>query len=300
MTFDAGRVPTREVLAGHAPLCTDGAWGTELQKRGAAPGEMTDLWNVTAPDAVFAVAHAYVEAGAQVLLTNTFSSNRVALERHGHERRAAELSLAGARISRRAAGSRAWVFGSVGPTGRLIALRSIDARTIEEAAAEQAEALADGGVDAILVETQTGLEDARAALAGCLSACDLPVGVTFTFDSGTDGTRTMLGVTVADVHAMALAEGAAFVGANCGNGIATYVAVAERFRACGGGLPLWIKANAGAPVTAPDGSVSYRGEPALFASFVPALLERGVTLIGGCCGTTPSHVRAVAAALRGR
>ncbi len=300
MSFDAGRTPTREVLAGHAPLCTDGAWGTELQKRGAAPGEMTDLWNVTAPDAVSAVAHAYVEAGAQVILTNTFSSNRAALERHGHDRRAAELSLAGARISRHAAGSRAWVFGSVGPTGRLIALKSIDAATIEEVAAEQAEALADGGVDAIVVETQTGLEDARAALSGCLSACDLPVGVTFTFDSGRDGTRTMLGATVAEVHAMAVAEGAAFVGANCGNGIATYVAVAQRFRACGGALPVWIKANAGAPVAAPDGSISYPGAPGDFASFVPALLDEGVTLIGGCCGTAPAHVRCVAAVLRGR
>ncbi len=238
---------TRENFGALPVTCTDGAWGTELQALGEQPGELTDAWNLSAPDKVLAVAAAYVDAGAQVILTNTFSANRVALARHGLDASAAALTRAGAEISRRAAGTRARVFGSVGPTGKLIALKTIDAATTAAAAAEQARALADGGADAIVIETQSALEDARAALDAALAACDLPVGVTFSFDSGRQHTRTMMGVSAQQVYEMARGAGASFVGANCGVGIEATVEVARQFRACGDALPVWNQGERGRP-----------------------------------------------------
>jgi 5-methyltetrahydrofolate--homocysteine methyltransferase len=279
-------------------MCTDGAWGTELQALGAHPGELTDAWNLSAPEKVLAVAAAYVDAGAQVILTNTFSSNRVALERHHQDASAASLAHAGAELSRRAAGTRARVFGSIGPTGKMIALKNIDAVTVADATAEQARALAEGGVDAIVIETQSALEDARAALEGALAACDLPVGVTFSFDSGKDKTRTMMGVRVSQAYEMARAAGASFVGANCGVGIEAVLEVARQFCACGDDLPVWIKGNAGTPTIGPDGATRYDAPVDLYARHAPALVEAGVRFIGGCCGSTPAHIAALAACLR--
>jgi 5-methyltetrahydrofolate--homocysteine methyltransferase len=289
---------TRANFAAMPVTCTDGAWGTQLQALGAQPGELTDGWNVSAPDKVLSVAAAYVDAGAGVILTNTFSSNRVVLARHGMEASAAALTRAGAEISRRAAGSRALVFGSIGPTGKLIALKGIDAAVTAGAAAEQAKALAEGGADAIVIETQSALEDARAALDGALAACDLPVGVTFSFDSGRDNTRTMMGVRVSQVYEMARSVGASFVGANCGAGIDATIEVARQFQACGGDLPVWIKGNAGAPTVDADGATRYDAPVDLYATHAPALVEAGVRFVGGCCGSTPAHIAALAARLR--
>jgi len=299
MSFDPDRKLTRANFTDVPPLCTDGAWGTQLQGLGARPGEMTDRWNVSAPEKVLTVARAYVDAGAQVILTNTFSCNRVALAAHGLAEEAADLARAGAEISRSAARGAAYVFGSVGPTGKLIAMRTIDAAAIRDAAAEQAAALAAGGVDAIVIETQAALEDARAALEGCLEGCDLPVGVSFSFDSGRDSSRTMMGVRVAEAHRMAADSGASFVGANCGTGIEAMVEVARQYRACGGGLPVWIKGNAGAPIHGPDGRARYEAPLDLFVRVAPALLEAGVRFVGGCCGSTPEHIRLLSRSLTG-
>jgi 5-methyltetrahydrofolate--homocysteine methyltransferase len=286
---------------GELPItCTDGAWGTELQALGAEPGELTDIWNVSAPEKVMAVAAAYVEAGAGIILTNTFSSNSVALGRHHVDVSAPTLARAGAEISRKAAGTRARVFGSIGPTGKMIALKSIDAETASQSAAEQAKALADGGVDAIVIETQSALDDARAALEGALGACDIPVGVTFSFDSGKDKSRTVMGVRVSQVYELAREMGASFVGANCGVGIEAAIEVARQFCACGRDLPIWIKGNAGTPTLDVDGVARYHAPTDLYAQHAPALVDVGVRFVGGCCGSTPAHIEALAAWLRRR
>jgi methionine synthase I (cobalamin-dependent) len=276
---------------------TDGAWGTELMKLGGASTELKDLWNVSAPDNVLQVARSYVDAGARIILTNTFSANAVVIARHGAAGRSAEVTRAGAAISRQAAGDRALVFGSIGPTGKLVSLKQIAVAEAEAAFAEQARALAEGGADAIVIETMADLAEAQAALRACLAACDLPVGVSFTFDSGKEKDRTMMGVTPAQAWKLAREGGASFVGANCGIGIDAYVKVALQFAACGGELPLWIKGNAGRPEMEADGSVHYRAGPEDFSRAVPPLVEAGVHFIGGCCGSTPAHVRAVVAAL---
>ncbi len=288
---------TRESLKALPPLCTDGAWGTELMKLGGTPGELKDSWNVSAPDKVLKVARSYVEAGARIILTNTFSANRVVLEGHGAAGRAAEINRAGAEISRRAAEGKAYVFASLGPTGKLVSAGEIDPAAAEEAFAEQAAALAAGGADALCVETLTDIEEARAALRGCLRACALPAGITFTFDSGRDKDRTMMGATIEQACEMARAEGAGFVGANCGLGIEAYVPLARRFAACAKDLPIWIKGNAGRPEVGPDGRTVYKAAPEAFAAAVEPLLGAGVRFMGGCCGSTPDHIRAMAAAL---
>lgn len=277
------------------PMLTDGAWGTEMQKLGAQPGEMCDLWNVEHPERVLAVAKSYVDAGSNIILTNTFNSNRIVLAKHGLEARLAELNRAGAEISKKAAEGRAYVFASLGPTGKMVCMEEIDAEECEDIFAEQAAALAAGGADALLVETQSDIVEAEAAIRGCLKACSLPVGVSFTFDSGTDGDRTMMGVSIEDAYDMALQVGASFVGANCGAGIESFVVIAEKFVACGSELPIWIKGNAGKPeLDAKSGKTLYKAGPEIYSAAVEPLLAAGAKFMGGCCGSTPAHIKAMA------
>lgn len=297
MAFDPTVRLTAETIAKLPPLPADGAWGTELMKLGGRPGELRDLWNLTAPEKVLQVARSYVEAGARIILTNTFSANRIVLSTHGVAADPSDVARAGAEISKAAARGRAYVFGSIGPTGKMVSLGELALEAAEEAFAEEAAALEAGGADAIVVETQADLEEARAALRGCRRAARIPAGVTFTFDSGKDGTRTMMGVTVKEAYDLALSEGAAFVGANCGVPLDAYVPVARLFREAGRALPVWIKGNAGRPELGPDGTPVYRASPESFAAAVRPLLEAGARFVGGCCGSTPEHVRALAAAI---
>ena len=276
----------------------DGAWGTRLQAEGLAPGECPDAWNAENPDAVRAVARSYVEAGADVILTNTFRSNRFALEHYGLGGRAAELAEAGAALSRQAAGDEAAVFGSIGPTGKIVMMGEVAPGDIQAAFAEQAAGLARGGVDAIVCETFAELDELRLALAAVKQATDLPVVACMTFDSGPNGTATMMGATPADLVALAAEAGADAVGANCGAGPEHYVEIARMLRAAGGAC-VWIKPNAGLPVTRAGETVFPMG-PEQFAAFAGALVDAGANFLGGCCGTTPEHIRALRRALKGR
>ena len=298
MEFDPTVKLTRENLNGLPPVCTDGAWGTEMAKQGGGdPGYVCDCWNLERPDMVFAVAKAYVDAGAQVILTNTFNSNPIALHRHSLQNKAAELNRTGAEISKRAAKGKAYVFASMGPCGKMVMMGDIDPAVVEEAAARQAHVLESGGADAIIIETQSDIAEAEASLKGALRGCSLPVGVSFTFDSGENNDKTMMGVSIAQAYAMARTIGASFVGANCGAGIDTFPNIAQQFAACGSDLPIWIKGNAGLPETDGLGNMLFRAGPDIFAQTVPLLLEAGARFIGGCCGSTPDHVRAIAQAM---
>ncbi|MFH0937849.1 MAG: homocysteine S-methyltransferase family protein [Planctomycetota bacterium] len=297
MAFALEKKLTAELVKKLPPLCTDGAWGTELSKLGGQPGEMKDFWNIDHPDRVEQVARSYVAAGSRIILTNTFNSNRLVLAKHHAEKRVSELSKAGAMISKKAAEGQAYVFASIGPTGKLVMMGDISSEEAEDVFAEQAAALASGGADAIIVETLADLEEARAAIKGCLKACQIPVGVSFTFDSGKDKTATMMGVKPDQAYELALDCGACFVGANCGVGIESYIAVARRFAQCGHELPIWIKGNAGLPEIADDGSTVYKGSPELFERAVKPLLDAGARFIGGCCGSTPAHIRMIAQTL---
>jgi methionine synthase I (cobalamin-dependent) len=271
-------------LCANGPVLTDGAWGTELQKRGLSLGACPDTWNLERPDAVAEVACSYVDAGSRVILTNTFRANRVAM---AADIRA--INRAGAQISRRAADGRAYVFASLGPTGKLLKAGEIEAAEVSAAFAEQAEALAEGGADALLIETLSDLEEASLALAAARGT-GLPVIVSFTFDTGKKKDRTLTGATPEQAAKRMTEEGADAVGANCGIGIAEYVPICQRLRAATQ-LPIWIKANAGLPEM-PTGIPIYTTTPEQFAQHVPALIDAGANFLGGCCGTTPDFIRA--------
>jgi methionine synthase I (cobalamin-dependent) len=297
MTFDPTVKLTRQNIAYLPPMTTDGAWGTEMQKVGAEPGQMCDHWNVDEPDRVLKVARNYIKAGSQVILTNTFSSNRFVLKDHGMEEREEELCEAGARLSKQAAEGKAYVFASIGPTGKMVSMGDLESAQVEDSAGAQAMAHERGGADALVIETQADPEEAAALLRGATGASSLPVGISFTFDHGENNDRTMFGVTVEQAADIAHDGGAAFVGANCGAGIHTIPHIAELFQACSGEMPIWIKGNAGLPEAGPNGETLYRGSPQMFREAVPALLDAGVTFIGGCCGSGPEHVAAIRQAM---
>ncbi|GIU78773.1 MAG: homocysteine S-methyltransferase [Bryobacteraceae bacterium] len=274
-------------------LITDGAWGTRLQELGLDPGEIPDAWNLAHPERVEQVAREYVEAGSDVILTNTFRANRITLAAAGLADRSREINQSGVELSRRAAAGRARVAASIGPSGRMLMTGEVTPEELHAAFLEQAEALAAAGADALLVETMSDLEEARIALRAARTT-GLPVIVSFAFDTGRNRDRTMMGVTPEQAAAEMQAEGADAVGANCGAGIDRFPALCERMRqACT--LPVWIKANAGLPEWR-EGRAVYTAEPAAFAAHLRALVEAGASFVGGCCGTSPDFVRALVAA----
>jgi methionine synthase I (cobalamin-dependent) len=283
-----------QLLVG-GPVLTDGAWGTQLQERGLQAGECPDAWNLLYPERVEQVARAYVEAGSQVILTNTFRANRLALERYGLAERTADINRAGVEISRRAAAGKALVFASIGPSGRMLVAGEITEDELVATFREQARALEEAGADAIVVETMADLTEARLAVTAALET-GLPVVASMVFDSGRNKDRTMMGVTPEQAARELSAVGAHVIGANCGQGIAGYVEICRRLHAATD-RPIWIKPNAGLPEMV-EGKAVYRVTPAEFASYVPALLEAGASFVGGCCGTTPDFIRAIASALR--
>jgi len=276
-------------------VLTDGAWGTQLQERGLQAGECPDAWNLLYPERVEQVARAYVEAGSQVILTNTFRANRLALERYGLAERTADINRAGVEISRRAAAGKALVFASIGPSGRMLVAGETTEDELVATFREQARALAEAGADAIVVETMADLTEARLAVTAALET-GLPVVASMVFDSGRNKDRTMMGVTPEQAARDLSAVGAHVIGANCGQGIVGYVEICRRLHAATD-RPIWIKPNAGLPEMV-EGKAVYRVTPAEFASYVPALLEAGASFVGGCCGTTPDFIRAIASTLR--
>jgi methionine synthase I (cobalamin-dependent) len=274
-------------------LITDGAWGTELQARGLPSGVTPDSWNLTQPDRVESVARAYAEAGSQVVLTNTFRANAVAM--HGSSEADLDaINRAGVALSRRAAGQ-ALVFASIGPTGKILLSGEISAEQASAAFAAQAASLAAAGADALLIETMSDMEEARLAVTAAKST-GLPVLASFAFDSGKNKDRTMMGATPEAVAAAMVEAGADAVGANCGVGVEQAVPICRRLRAACD-LPLWIKPNAGLP-TIEGRSLRYNTSAEFFASHYAALRDAGAAFLGGCCGSTPDFIRALLSAQR--
>jgi methionine synthase I (cobalamin-dependent) len=246
-----------------------------------------DTWNLAHPERVESVARAYVEAGSQVILTNTFRANAVTLGEAGLGGELEAINRAGVEISKRAAGERALVFASMGPTGKMLMMGEVTAEQVLAAFGAQARALAAGGADALLIETMSDVEEAKLAVKAAKET-GLPVIASFAFDTGKHKDRTMMGVTPETVAREMEEAGADVVGANCGAGVENFVGVCARLKA-GCGLPVWVKANAGLPQIA-AGQVSYTTSAEYFASHWAALVEAGASFIGGCCGTSPEFV----------
>ena len=280
-------------LLENAPLILDGAWGTELQQLGLAPGACPDLWNITHPERVERVARSYIEAGSQVILTNTFGANRLVLSRHGLDERVAEINRAGVAISLRAATPGTAVVASVGPTGKLLAMGDITPAELRDVYGEQLRAIADGGVEAVVLETFTDLEELGIALEAAKQVGLFTIAC-MVFDSGAKKDRTAMGVNPEQAVARLTSGGADAIGANCGRGVEAYAAICERLRAATQ-LPLWLKPNAGLPELV-EGQTRYATTADQFAAGTLGLLARGANLVGGCCGTSPAFVRAIVAA----
>ena len=276
-------------------LLGDGAMGTQLQLAGLESGGCGEAWNVDHPERVLAIQRAYAEAGADCLLTNTFGASRIMLERHDEGGRVAAINEAGARIAREAFGGRpGFVLGDIGPFGGLMEPYGEIARErVERAFREQAQALVRGGVDAIIIETQTALEELEIAIGAAREAGAPVVIGSLAYDRmlDEDDVRTMMGVSPERAAEVMARQGVDVAALNCGTGIdmLTAAQVVRRYRAACG-LPVMAQPNAGQPVLE-DMKVVYRETPDQMAAGLGALVESGAAIVGGCCGSTPDHIR---------
>jgi len=273
----------------------DGGMGTELMRHGLPLGTSPETWNVERPDIVQRIHTDYFEAGSDAVSTNSFGGNRIKLAAHGLEGRARELNSAAARVARRAAPDGKFVAGSMGPTGKFLQPQGeFTEAEFEEAYGEQAGALAEGGADLLIIETQYDLKEALAALKGARRAApSLPVFVTLTFNKFPRGYFTLMGNTVAlSVDALEK-EGALALGANCTLNSEEMVGLVRAFREATK-LPVIAQANAGKPALSGDGQVSYSQGLEDYVRFVPEMLKAGANVIGGCCGTDPAYIRRMA------
>jgi len=274
----------------NAPVILDGAWATQLQAQGLAIGDCPDEWNIKFSHRVEEIARKYVEAGSQVILTNTFGGNCFTLAKYGLENKVNEINRAGVEISKRAAEDHALVFASIGPTGKTLMMDDTSEDEIKDAFTAQAQALAESGADAIVIETMSDPPEAKLAIKAAKST-NLPVVACMVFDSGKHKDRTMMGTIPEQAAEELSSAGADVIGANCGQGIEGFVSICRRLHAATD-KPIWIKANAGLPELE-NGKAVYKTAPQEFAGYIPQLLEAGASFVGGCCGTTPDFIRAV-------
>lgn len=282
----------------------DGAMGTQLFARGAEPGKCNDRLNVEAPEMVLDIHRAYFEAGSDAVLTNTFGANRYALARHGYAGKSFEISRAGAQVARKAAGDTRYVLGDIGPTGDFLEpLGTLRAEEVREAFAEQARGLGAGGVDGFIIETMTALDELALAIEAVQSVgSGLPVFASMSFDKGGAGFRTMMGVDVPAAVTKMAALGVDAVGFNCGTAsLEEYIELAQAYvaavQATGKTVHVFAEPNAGKPELV-EGEAVYRVAPQEFAAACDQIHQAGIRILGGCCGTSPPHLRAVAETLR--
>ena len=283
-----------DLLAERPVLLADGATGTNYQDMGIEPGVAPEEWVVDAPERVRELHRRFVEAGSDLVLTCSFGATTPRLADGPLAGRTTEVNIRAAGLAREAVGDDRLVAGSMGPTGQLIEPYGVLTREVcAEAYAEQAQALADGGVDLLVLETFFALEEALWASEGVQGVTDLPLVASFSFDQGT---HTMMGVSPADVVAAVEPLGVAALGANCGRSLDDTDAIVAEFLAAAPGIPLWVKPNAGVPRIVGD-AVVYEAGPEALAEHVRAYADRGARIVGGCCGSTPEHIAAVARAL---
>jgi methionine synthase I (cobalamin-dependent) len=288
----------RALLADRPTILADGAMGTMLFVEGLQFGDPPEAWNLSHPDIVRRIHRGYLDAGSQLLMTNTFGGNRLRLSLHGLERRVAELNRTAAILLRSevaSAGGTALVAGDIGPSGAIMApVGTLDEAEAIDVFAEQAAALVAGGVDLIWIETMSDLAEIEAAIKGVRQvAPEIPLIATMTFD--TRG-HTMMGVSPEQAARALWSWGADAVGGNCGNGPDELIPVVARMHAAVPEAVLVAKSNAGMPELV-DMRAVYRSEPATFADQALAMRDAGATIVGGCCGTTPRHLAAIAAQL---
>jgi 5-methyltetrahydrofolate--homocysteine methyltransferase len=287
-------------------LILDGAMGSQLMARGIKVERCPDLLCVQDPDSILAIHADYINAGADAILTNTFGANPIALARYGLEDRCRQINHAAAVLAKRAAGPERYVLGDIGPSGQLPEpLGTVSVEQLQSAFAQQADALLAAGVDGFIIETMTSLEEVLAAVDGIRQVDpDVPVLVSMAFDATARGFRTMMGVDVGSMVSALVGRGIQAVGFNCGSAsLEEYVALAKEFvgavRSAGDRIRLIAEPNAGKAELQQDDRPTWKVTANEFALTLQRIFYEGVSILGGCCGTGPDHIRAAVELLRG-
>lgn len=289
------RLPFRERLTAPEVIVADGAAGTMLMVAGLPTGVSPEQWNLEEPEKIVALHRAYLEAGSELVLTNTFGGSPVKLAMAGLDDRTHEINRVAAELARHAAGEDRYVAGDIGPTGQL--MRPFGPLTCEvavDAFARQAAALAEGGADVIWIETMGDINEAKAAVEGAMQAADLPVVVTMNFDHHR---RTQMGDKPSRAAKTLWDMGVAATGGNCGRTLEDMEAVVQQMREAVPEAVLVTKPNAGLPRLVNDRTI-YAISPEEMADFARRFVELGAKIVGGCCGSTPAHLAVVAAAVQ--
>ena len=278
-------------------LVSDGAWGTFLYQKGMKAGECPDEWSLTHFDAVKDIAKSYIDAGSDMVETNSFGANRFKLQHFGLQDKVSEINEAAARASREAAGDDKYVIASIGPTGKMLLMGDVTEEEFYDCFREQAVALEKGGADAVCIETMSDGDEAVQAIRAAKENTGLEVIATFTFEKTVQSEyRSMMGLSPSDAVRMAVDAGADIVGTNCGNGMERMVDIVREIRREFPDTFILVHANAGLPVLV-DGKDTFPETPEMMASYIPTLIEAGANIIGGCCGTTPAHIKAIKEAI---
>jgi 5-methyltetrahydrofolate--homocysteine methyltransferase len=270
----------------------DGAMGTMLMDSGLPPGEAPELFNIIRPDLIQSIHKKYFDAGADVVITNTFGANRVKLISRNLADKADTLNEAGARIAKEACPKGKWIAGDMGPTGKFLKpLGELSIEEMENTFFQQAKTLVQGGVDMLIIETMYSLDEALSALKGAKAAGDIPVIVSMTFNKTKRGFFSMMGEDVLRAVSALDSGGADILGANCSLGSRDMIDLSLQFRKATQ-KPVLIQPNAGKPIQQ-DGKTVYEQTPAEFAEDAKKIIDSGINMIGGCCGTTPEFIREI-------
>jgi len=282
---------SEEIKKGKILLC-EGACGTELFKMGLTTTECPELWNISHPDKVLQLEKAYVEAGADIIETNSFGANPVKLKSFGLEDRAAEINRIAAEISRGAAGPDIYVAGCMGPSGKILMMGDVTEQELYESYSIQAQALEQGGADAAIIETVSDKDETMIMIRAVRNNTDLEIICSASYNKTPSGFKTMMGVSIEDMAGSSLSEGAKIIGTNCGYGIEMMIEIVCEIHQLFPSFPIIVQPNAGIPELTETGELIFPESPKFMASKIKNMVDAGANIIGGCCGTTPEYIRA--------